>query len=337
MTNAEALPLPPAADLDVFLIGMRRSGIHGVISWLLPHFSGVTRLVNDPPFTAGQGHGPFEGQPLRHYFTHGGRTAEIVLPHERASLLEEAVRETSRRFASQAPAWLRPVASSVLRKYRRHVQGTFLRPAAFPYEGSDNFVPVNTNLFVLENITPEEFASVYPRWRAEDYTDFLRMQGLAPSSRTVILLLLRDPWNQLASVMKLAPLAPPRPVAPEAFKATWLAYAREFAGLTRLLPPYGEVVPVLYSHWFRRPEYRRELAARLGVNATDAGLHVVSSFGGGSSFDGRSLSGKAQEMKVEERWKAYADHPLMRDICGDAQVRTLAHELTGQPVPDLKG
>ena len=328
---------PLASDVDIFLIGMRRSGIHGVVSWLLPHLQGMTRLINDPVFLPAKGLDPLAGQPTRYYFTHGGRTSEAIMQHEAPALFEQFVRDTAELYLKSAPSWLSPLAASVMRKYRRHRQaGGALRKPAFPFDGSDGIPPVGANLFVLENITPREFAEVYPRWKAEDYAPWLAKHGMSPSRRSVILLLLRDPWNQLASVLKLLPLAPPRPVPPEQFQATWLDYAREMTGATQLLGAHGELVPVLYSRWFAEQPYRAELASKLGVAPTDAGLNLVADFGGGSSFEGRGKTGKAQDMKVSERWRGYENHPLMRELCGNPEVRDLSRRIFGTEAPEIK-
>lgn len=325
---------PLASDLDIFLIGMRRSGIHGIISWLLPQLEGMTRLINDPAFLAGQGLDPLAGQPTHYYFTHGGRTSETIMQHEAPALFEQFVRDTADRYLQSTPRWLSPIAQSVFRKYRRHRTANVLkRKLAFPFEGSDGLLPVGTNLFVLENITPREFADVYPRWKDQDYAPALAKQGLSPARRSVVLLLLRDPWNQLASVLKLMPLAPPRPVPPEAFQQTWLEYAREMAGVTRLLVGHGEFVPILYPRWFGEQPYRAELALKLGVKHSDAGLNLVADFGGGSSFEGRVKSGKAQDMRVGDRWRGYATHPLMRTLCAEPEVRDLVGRIFGCDTP----
>lgn len=317
----------------MFFIGMRRSGIHGIVSWLLPQFPGMTRFVNDPPFTAGKGDGPFAGQPIRYYFSSGGRCNEVIAQHELASVIDQGFKDGAEKFAETLhPLW-RWAAKSVLRKYRRFSAGKLGRDPAFVYGGDLGMPIVRTNLFVLENITPAEFAGIHPEWRAKDYTDYLAPLGLTPPKRTRIVLLLRDPWNQLASILKRMPLDPPRPVRPEEFRATWLAYAEEFAGYKKQLSSIGDVVTVSFPRWFKDEAYRAELVQKLGLTANDLGLGVVSNFGGGSSFEGREKTGKAQDMKVDERWRAYAEHPLMKELREDKRVDELCREIFGAGAP----
>jgi hypothetical protein len=67
--------------------------------------------------------------------------------------------------------------------------------------------------------------------------------------------------------------------------------------------PIPDLLVIRFDHWFAFPEYRREIAEQLEIPFTDAGLNVVPRFASGSTFDRRKFDGKAQEMKVLERWK----------------------------------
>lgn len=325
--------LRPTAETDVFLIGLRRSGIHAVVSWLIPHFGGLTRLVNDPVFEA-DGADPLEGRPSRYYFSRRGRATEIVLGGNLPNVAEGIALDHGTAYARRFNPLVRPFVRQVLKGLKRFRRGQPAGAPLIPYafETAEGVV-VDTNLFVIENLTPDGFARVYPAWREKVYAPWLAERGLAPAPRTRVVMTLREPWNQLASLIKNPPTKPPRVIAPEAYQENWLDYALEFAGERDRLRAFGEVLPVSYPRWFRDPDYRAELAAALGVAPTDFGLDVVSNFNGGSSFDGQSLTGRAQQMKVGERWKAYADHPLMRELCGDPLVDTLCRKVFGTGSP----
>jgi hypothetical protein len=66
---------------------------------------------------------------------------------------------------------------------------------------------------------------------------------------------------------------------------------------------------VVFDQWFSSIKVRKRLAKSLNLNFTDAGLNEVRKFGGGSSFDSDSFNGKAQEMKVLERFKICEKDP----------------------------
>ncbi|MEL6493066.1 MAG: hypothetical protein AAFQ95_24200 [Cyanobacteria bacterium J06621_3] len=92
----------------------------------------------------------------------------------------------------------------------------------------------------------------------------------------------------------------------------WLAYAKEFVGESTYLK--RNRICVNYSQWCADTDYRRELSAQLEIPFSDAGLDKVSSFGGGSSFDGIGLSSRAKSMSVTDRWRQVAEDPTFKQL-----------------------
>jgi hypothetical protein len=323
----------PVADTDVFLIGLRRSGIHAIVSWLIPHLSGLTRFVNDPEFEPDAGE-PLAGRPNRYYFSKGGRSTEVVMAGALREVSENITLDDTGAYLGRLNPLGKLITRNVLKGFKKFRRANPLRAPLIPYAFEDaESLEADYNLFVVENVTPSEFARVYPRWRENVYVPWLAKRGLSPARRVRVVMTMREPWNQLASLLKNPPMKPPRIITPEAYRAHWLDYALEVSGGQNLLGQFGEVLPISYPRWFNDPSYRAELASVLGAQPTDFGLDVVSDFGGGSSFDGQAMLGRAQQMKVGERWKAYADHPLMKDLCGDAQVNELSRRIFGTESP----
>lgn len=117
------------------------------------------------------------------------------------------------------------------------------------------------------------------------------------SARQVDVLLLRDPFNLFASRLRSQ-------VSPNGHHTAlriWKQHAREFVGERRLLR--SDRVLVNYNRWSDDRDYRRDVAAALGLRFSDAGRHEVPKVGAGSSFDGRAFHGRAAEMPVNERWR----------------------------------
>ena len=113
------------------------------------------------------------------------------------------------------------------------------------------------------------------------------------------LLLLRDPFNMLASRLKSNLL--PLKLVKNPIVELWIAYAKEYLGETQHLT--NNKVVVNYNQWVTDFDYRKNIARQLKIDFLDKGLRDVPNFGGGSSFDKVDFSGKANEMKVFERWK----------------------------------
>ncbi|HTA81706.1 MAG TPA: hypothetical protein VK783_02150 [Bacteroidia bacterium] len=145
---------------------------------------------------------------------------------------------------------------------------------------------------------------------------------------------LRDPFNNLASKYKWALSGLKWAPAMEAVKqlpALWKSYAKEFIGITSVIPAKNKVV-INYNRWFADAAYRAELAGKLLLMSTDKGLEEVAKWGPntwGDSFDNLKYEGKAHEMDVLNRWKNYADDEVFRSFFKDKELIELSEKIFG--------
>jgi hypothetical protein len=131
---------------------------------------------------------------------------------------------------------------------------------------------------------------------------------LGSSGRRIDLLILRDPRNLFAS--RLA--SGYGWLEDELVARVWSQHAREFLGLRRNLRQ--ERLMLSYNQWVASADYRREVAAVLGLEFDDAAARKVPAAAGGSSFDGTAYDGRAEEMPVLRRW---------HDFLGDRRFHRL--------------
>ncbi len=91
--------------------------------------------------------------------------------------------------------------------------------------------------------------------------------------------------------------------------------------------PFENAIVVNFSLWVISKTYRADLAAQLGLDFTDEGLNEVSCRG--SSFDGFQYSGRAQEMKVLERYEQMmADDVFLNIVCTyEKEIRVVMETL----------
>lgn len=122
------------------------------------------------------------------------------------------------------------------------------------------------------------------------------------SARRTDVIVLRDPFNLFASRRMIGAALTERTA-----NMMWKQHAREFTDGPRYLK--HDSILVNYNRWAACETYRRELAERLGLAFTDAGIDEVAPCGGGSSFDGFRFNGRAREMPLFERWKHFAADP----------------------------
>jgi len=148
---------------------------------------------------------------------------------------------------------------------------------------------------------------------------------LGKSRHRIDLLIMRDPFNLFASRFKsnMIPVKNARRTAVD----LWVEYAREFLGETQILSQHK--VCVNYNQWVQDRNYREHIAKQLGLPFTDAGVDQVSNFGGGSSFEGQSFSGKASQMPVFDRWQSFADDPTYRALLQDDRLLTYSEKIFG--------
>jgi hypothetical protein len=72
----------------------------------------------------------------------------------------------------------------------------------------------------------------------------------------------------------------------------------------------SDVYKIFFDEWFVNKEYRKKICADLKLKFTDNGLLDVQQV---SSFDQKKFDGRAQDMNVLNRWKAYKNDRIFTD------------------------
>lgn len=144
-----------------------------------------------------------------------------------------------------------------------------------------------------------------------------RQEWVGRSRRRIDVLILRDPFNLLASRRRAgfyrgSPEAPPGIVSERTAVRIWKQHAREFLGEREHLGP--EKVCIAYNRWIRSMAYRRGVARRLGLPFDDGAALRVPATAGGSSFDGTDADGEAHRMEVTRRWLHFAEEDDFRAL-----------------------
>lgn len=204
--------------------------------------------------------------------------------------------------------------------------GSSPRPAAEPASStaSSRFSRKDWLIYSYENCFLGTVCSTEFRRRRQDW--------LGPSERRTDLLVLRDPFNLFASRIRwsrtIRQRYPEHPLrnSLSTTRRIWKQHAREALRERQHLS--RDRVLVRFNRWATDRAYRRDLAHRLGLDFTDAGIEHVPGVAGGSSFDGRGYDGRARDMPVLERWRLLADDPEYVD-CFDQETVELSERLFG--------
>ena len=188
--------------------------------------------------------------------------------------------------------------------------------------------------------------------------------GLA-SDAFVDVLVIRDPFNLLASRMKsMDRLTGTKDL--DRVVSDWKAMAVRCLDLQS--SPQDGVEVVTYNEFISNQGFRTRLSRRLMGTFTDASLHRMSAYGGGSSFDRaaeyhpltfdtvfanwrkalslqryarlgyyarRMFARPASSMRTSDRWRAFADDADFAQIFQDQEITELSEALFGV-IPDTR-
>lgn len=191
-----------------------------------------------------------------------------------------------------------------------------------------------------------------------------RKDYLGASRHKLDLMIIRDPFNFLASRLKLLQVRGPLGGVSnlELIVKNWKILAREALKLTHNPQP-GKMV-ANYNRWATNPSYRKRLSQLVMGNFDDTSMNNISQFGGGSSFRDpdkltmgmimvrwkklfnikryarlghywRRLTTPDIEKKVFERWKYFATDERFMELVLDKELLELSEELFGK-IPGIR-
>jgi len=86
------------------------------------------------------------------------------------------------------------------------------------------------------------------------------------------------------------------------FLDRWLLMGKEWIGETNYMP---EFTRIYYDDFFRSQEYRKEICNEIGGQFNENRLNFVTPMGKYSTFDEDKFQGRAQQMKVLERYNQW--------------------------------
>lgn len=129
-----------------------------------------------------------------------------------------------------------------------------------------------------------------------NYEKRLKRFGFGSSGGTITILVVRDFYNLFASRLKYSHLKRYSPIG-------WAS--REAINMWKSHANHNKNIIINFNYWFSDINYRKKIADKLDIDFTDAGVNDVKNFGLGSSFDQLNYDGKANQMKILERYKEF--------------------------------
>lgn len=206
------------------------------------------------------------------------------------------------------------------------LQGLTLTPLAGRisyYDGTQVIDSGKRNPRSLSKISRTEMPTNREFWSIEDIAPQHRFyKDFGGSDPARVFIILRDPANWLASTFQMG-------------KWKENDFRRKIAIYLETLRAYAarKTDPrwyfIRFNDFIGNTKYREALSSDLDGHTferAEPALRNTPDFGGGSSFAG--LKGQAGA-GVTERWHAYQDDPLFRDLLSGTELRSLAEDFFG--------
>lgn len=157
-------------------------------------------------------------------------------------------------------------------------------------------------------------------WNLQD----IYLQKLIHNHNLKVILILRDPYNWLASSFKHHDNKAPTTVLKEK-KRRLISYLEQVLNINDYLK--HDVVAIDFSQWLVSTQYRKEIMEHLGLTfskSSEVSVEEVQPFGGGSSFDGQTVDPHMLRKSVNERWRSYEENQEYRALLEDDNLENLA-------------
>lgn len=281
--------------LEVRVFGIRRSGNHAIISWIINNYPGSLLFVNNI-----NGHDtiPFPYSP--------------IMPDQKKPFQDRITVKSIPYFQAK-------------KKLSSLVKFIFNRPSIYSLVPSDKSVDLSYLLktdkdclmYSFEDIHISDFRLLRFYESAEQY--------IGSSKSKINIVVLRDPFNLFASLIKSKMLK-----KDSQDSQNYISLYKKFAlsYLHSLSMEDHNNLFINYNKWMSQEDYRIDIANRLGLLPEARYLiETVVDRGGGSSFDQLSYNNNASSMKVFERWKVYSSDPFYLDLLSEKEILSISEKI----------
>lgn len=276
---------------EVRVLGLRRTGNHAVIHWILDRQHKTALHLND------------------------------VLVHKG---LDPYKTLRNRITVANFPYW-RCYRGSSVRHFKSLIKTALGIPESFALQVKDDRVIIER----LRAAKKEHFVYSYEDLNPDDERlkefESKHEEFIGVSRNRYEVIILRDAYNLFASLIRSNMIGDWNY---QSYVDLYKAYAHEFVRESEAVCDVKRVY-INYNKWFLDSHYRIQIARDLGFQDGGEPYRKVTVMGRGSSFDGRQLNGLAPSMKVMERWKDMKAHPLWQEAVGDVEIQALSDRIFG--------
>lgn len=152
----------------------------------------------------------------------------------------------------------------------------------------------------------------------------IETQKIGTSQRVCNVLIIRDPYNWLASRIQFKRRKVREFKVDKQITELWKQYAREYLGETNILG--DRKVCINYNLFVSDKKYQKEVCDKLGLPFEKMSFDHKLNFGAGSSFTGLK---KEENRNYHQRWKRFANDGLFKSLTADPELIELSERIFG--------
>ena len=262
--------MSPVNDYEFRVFGLRRSGNHALISWIMGHFPDNSvyyfndvQRIEERNFFSKSLNFPVNLFEWKDRYIYPGETKSRLIKDERDYL-------------------------------QIHNYSTMVKNSKIANK------LVDKNMYLVANMRTVDKSCLIQSYEDQplEIVDLINQQDIGVSNNQFNVLIVRNVCNMIASRLEHKNYHTTMSVE---IVELWKQYAYEFLGYTSLFG--GNKIVVSYDHWLESKEYRRMLSEKINLEFSDDGFKCVTNFGGGSSF--KSVG---SEQKYNSRYESYLDN-----------------------------
>jgi len=271
---------------EIRVIGMRRSGHHAIVFWVGNHIDGDALYINDV----------YPHQKAERQFT---IPSKVVTSQSTGRSLEPCVINNVDLHVTR-DFYAKPCSFSMLKKYTRDIQQDW------------DCLLLSFEEWHINDIDNNEFIERHDEWYGR-------------SKQINNILVLRDPFNCLASVLKGGHYWPvPLKNVVDNFIDLWKNHAKEFIGQTKYL---SNLTKINFNKWHIHGGYRMTIMERLNIKIDESSFQYIPEFSNGSSFTGYDKQGMASNLRLQDRWRSCQDLIEFKMLKQDKELIDMSYEI----------
>lgn len=182
---------------------------------------------------------------------------------------------------------------------------------------------VTPDKYYIDNLVLDNKKCIIQTYEDKDLNiiNEINKQHIGKSMNIFNIIILRDPYNMVASRLKYCETVGPDTLVNDDIINLWKSYAYEFIGTTNII---DNKILISYNKFISDDEYKFEIMNKLKLLHKNPEYNHVLGFGGGSSF---SKLESADVKTYLNRWNLYLQNETFQKHLMDPELSNLTNKI----------